>query len=74
MYGILAFPAVLLAIFIISFLGPNMFNAMLAIASLIIPIMARVARSQVFSIKKEGFVLAAKAIGKKPVYILFRHI
>lgn len=42
---ILAFPAVLLAIFVVSFLGPSMFDVMLAFAIVRIPQMARVARS-----------------------------
>lgn len=71
---ILSFPAILLAIFIVSVLGPGMVNAMFAIAVVRIPAMARVTRSQVLSLKEEEFVEAAFALGASHITILFKHI
>lgn len=71
---ILSFPAILLAIFIVAVLGPSLFNAMLAIAIVRVPQLARVTRGQVLSLKEEDFVLSAKALGAGSIRILFKHI
>lgn len=71
---ILAFPAILLAIFIVAVLGPGMVNAMFAIAIVRIPSMARITRGQVLGLKEEEFVEAARAIGATNFSILFKHI
>ena len=71
---ILAFPYLLLAIAIVTVLGPGLINALLAIGIVSIPIYARVVRSSVLSIKQMDFVLADRALGVPPVRILFRHI
>ncbi len=71
---LLAFPALLLAIVIVTMVGPGMFNAMLAIATVAIPIYARVTRSSVLSVKEQDFVVAARALGESPTGILFRRI
>lgn len=69
-----AFPAILLALFIVTVLGPGGRNTILAIAIVYTPIFARVARSPVLVIKNEEFVLAAKALGASHPLILLRHI
>ncbi len=71
---ILAFPYLLLAIAIVTVLGPGLINALLAIGIVSIPIYARVVRSSVLSIKQMDFVLADRALGVPPGRILFRHI
>jgi peptide/nickel transport system permease protein len=71
---ILAFPYLLLAIAIVTVLGPGLINALLAIGIVSIPIYARVMRSSVLSIKQMDFVLADRAIGVPPARILFRRI
>ena len=71
---ILAFPYLLLAIAIVTVLGPGLINALLAIGIVSIPIYARVVRSSVLSIKQMDFVLADRALGVPPARILFRHI
>jgi peptide/nickel transport system permease protein len=71
---LLAFPALLLAIAIVSVLGPGLINAMLAIAIVSIPAYARVMRASVISAKQEEYVQAARVIGVSSVTILFRHI
>ncbi|MCA9868882.1 MAG: ABC transporter permease [Anaerolineae bacterium] len=71
---LLAFPSLLLAIAIVSVLGPGLTNAMLAIAIVTIPAYARVMRSVVLSAKEEEYVTAARATGVPSKNILFRHI
>jgi ABC-type dipeptide/oligopeptide/nickel transport system permease subunit len=71
---ILALPGILLAIAIVAALGPNIVNAMLAIAVVRIPQIARVVRSDVLAIREEEFVEAVKALGQSHVVVLFKHI
>lgn len=70
----LSFPPLLLAIAIAAFLGPNLNNAMLAIAVSWWPWYSRLIRGQAVSIKERQFVRAAKAIGTPPLKIIFMHI
>lgn len=70
----LAFPSLLLAIAIVSVLGPGLINAMLAIAIVTIPAYARVIRASVLSVKEEEYITASRSIGVRPIQILFRHI
>lgn len=71
---ILSIPSILLAIAIVATLGPGVVNAMIAIAIVRIPQMARVTRSMVLSIKEEDYVQAGKALGFSHTRILFKHI
>jgi peptide/nickel transport system permease protein len=71
---LLAFPALILAIAIITVLGPGLVNALIALAIVTIPAYARVARAGVLSVKEEEFVTADRALGVSPVRTLFRRI
>ncbi|WP_084544096.1 ABC transporter permease [Paenisporosarcina indica] len=70
----LAFPSILLAIAVVSVLGPSLQNALIAIAVINIPNFGRLIRSKVLSIKEEEYITSAKAIGMRDVRILFSHI
>lgn len=70
----LSFPPLLLAIAIAAFLGPNLQNAMLAIAISWWPWYTRLVRGQAVSIRERQFVKAAKAIGTPHFKIVFGHI
>jgi peptide/nickel transport system permease protein len=70
----LAFPSILLAIAVVSILGPSLQNALIAIAIINIPSFGRLIRSRVLSIKEEEYIHAAKAIGMKNSRILWKHI
>ncbi|EMR05493.1 Glutathione transport system permease protein gsiD [Bhargavaea cecembensis DSE10] len=70
----LAFPSILLAIAIVSVLGPSLQNALIAIAVINIPNFGRLIRSRVLSIKQDEYITAAKGIGMKDSRILFSHI
>jgi peptide/nickel transport system permease protein len=70
----LAFPATLLAIFIVGIRGPGLNNAMLAIGVINIPIFARIVRASVLRVRQEDFVEAARALGASQRRILGRHV
>jgi peptide/nickel transport system permease protein len=71
---LLAFPSLLLAIVIVSILGPGIENALLAIGIVSIPAYARVTRSAVLSTRQMEFVEASRALGGNQSYILFGRI
>jgi peptide/nickel transport system permease protein len=71
---LLAFPGVLLAIVIISVLGPGLTNAIIAVAVYTIPIFARLARGSTLVVKDEPYVEAARAAGLSNLRILSRHV
>ena len=71
---ILGFPSLLLAIAIVSVLGPGLRNALIAIAVVSIPAYARVMRAQVLSIKETEFVSASLALGASPAQLLLRRV
>jgi len=71
---VLAFPFLLLAIAIVSVLGPGLTNAMLAIAIISIPIYARVTRASVLSVREMDFIEASRALGASNWQILFGRI
>lgn len=70
----LAFPAILLAIGLLAFLGGGFWNVVLAIAIIYTAPMARVARAAVLTVRHEEYVDAANAIGAGDVRILRTHI
>lgn len=71
---LLAFPALILAIAIVTVLGPGLINALIAIGIVTIPAYARVIRSSVLSVKEQDFIMADRALGVPPPRILFRDI
>jgi peptide/nickel transport system permease protein len=71
---LLAFPSLLLAIAIVTVLGPGLINALLAIGIVDIPIFARVMRASVLSVREMEFVSATRALGGSNFHILFRRI
>lgn len=71
---LLAFPAILLAIAIVSIRGPGLTNTMLAVAIVEIPIFARIARSAVLGIREQEYITAARTIGTPPRRVLFGHV
>jgi peptide/nickel transport system permease protein len=70
----LAFPALVLAIFIEGAIGPGLTNAILAIAIVSWPTYARLVRGSTMSIKQNDFIEAAHAVGEGKTRIIFRHI
>jgi ABC-type dipeptide/oligopeptide/nickel transport system permease subunit len=71
---LLAFPSLILAIAIVTVLGPGLQNALFAIAIVNIPVYARLARAQVLALRETDYVLAAQAVGGGKNRILYLHI
>ncbi len=71
---LLAFPSLLLAIAIVTVLGPGLENALLAIAIVSIPAYARLARASVLQIKHFEYITAVRTLGASDLRILFVHI
>jgi peptide/nickel transport system permease protein len=74
MDAFLAFPLLVLALAIVAVLGPDLTNAMLAIAITKTPGFARLVRSEVLALREIEYVKAARAAGASHVRILWRHI
>ncbi len=71
---LLAFPAILLAIFITAILGPSLPNTMIAVGIVYIPHYARIVRSSVLSLREQLFIDAVRHIGAGHLRIVFSHI
>lgn len=69
-----AIPAILLALAIVTALGPGWFNSALAIGIGYIPIFVRVVRGPVLSLREAGYVRAGEVLGFSRARLLFRHI
>ncbi|MEA2304928.1 MAG: peptide/nickel transport system permease protein [Solirubrobacteraceae bacterium] len=71
---LLALPALLLAVSLVSILGPGSFVVLVAIAVIYLPILARVLRSSVLVVRERPYVLGARARGVGPLGIMVRHV
>ncbi len=69
-----AFPSILLALFIVSALGPSLSNTMIAIGIVNTPVFTRTVRASVISVKSMEYITSAKSIGLKSVNIILKHI
>jgi len=67
---LLAFPPMILAMAIVSALGPSLANAAVAIGISYIPAFARMARSRAVTVKRMDYVLASKALGSSQLRIM----
>lgn len=72
--SLLAIPALLLALLLLGTVGPSRNSVLLVIAIVYTPIVARVVRSVVLSVKPKGFVEAARIQGESQFHILYREI
>jgi ABC-type dipeptide/oligopeptide/nickel transport system permease subunit len=61
--GLLSFPPILLALFVITFLGPSLVNVILVIGLLYIPRFARIAHGATLAVRETEYVQAATALG-----------
>jgi peptide/nickel transport system permease protein len=70
----LAFPYILLALAIVTTLGPSLQNALIAIGLAYVPGWARFVRGNVLALKQNEYVTAARALGATHSQIIRRHI
>jgi peptide/nickel transport system permease protein len=71
---LLAFPAVLLAIAIVTAFGPGLRNAMLAIAIIYLPRFIRIVRASILIEKEQTYIEAGRALGVNNRRLLIRHL
>ena len=74
MDAVMAIPALILALAIVSVLTPSTTNAMLAIAVVIIPGNSRIVRGAVLSVGARDFVEAARAVGARDGRVMWLHV
>jgi peptide/nickel transport system permease protein len=74
MDGLMAFPAILLAIALMAVRGPGVWNVIFALSVVYMPRTAMLIRSTVLSIRELDYVQAARALGREDAGIALRHI
>ena len=70
----IALPGLVLALIITTMVGPTLFNLMFVLGFVMWPTVARLVRGQALNIRESVFVEAAKALGGKPLWIIWAHI
>lgn len=71
---VFAFPALVLAMALVTALGISLDNVMLALVLVGWPIYARVIRAEILRVKQEDYIEAAKAVGCSDLRVIVRHI
>jgi peptide/nickel transport system permease protein len=71
---LLAFPVLLLALAVVTVLGPDLRNTIIAITVVQIPHYARITRASALSLKETEFVEASRALGGGYFHILLTQI
>jgi peptide/nickel transport system permease protein len=74
MDAIISFPAVILALAVLTFLGPSQGTLIGLIAIAFVPGYARLARAQTFAIKQNPYIKAERSLGASRTRIVVRHI
>jgi peptide/nickel transport system permease protein len=67
----LTFPPLLLAVAVVGLLGPSIEDVVLALGLVQAPVLARMVRGSVLSVREEVYVRAARALGASPGRIMF---
>jgi len=70
MDGILAIPALILALAIAGVLGPGLTNAMIALSIVFIPSFTRLVRAQTLAVREETYIEASQSIGSRSSWLL----
>ena len=71
---VICFPSFFLILTIVAFVGPSIFNIMLVIGLTGWTSVARLVRGEFLRLSEQEFVLAGRALGYKPLRIIFRHV
>ena len=71
---LIAFPSLLLALFLVAVLGPDLENLILAISLTRVPYFARLTRAEVSSLVERPFIEASRAAGASGWRLMLRHI
>jgi peptide/nickel transport system permease protein len=74
MDALMSFPSLLLALLILTMVGPATHNVVIGIGVVFMPHVARVVRSAVLSERAQEYVQAARVRGEGPLYIMLREL
>jgi peptide/nickel transport system permease protein len=74
MDGLMAFPAILLAIALMAARGPGVWNVIVALSLVYLPRTALLTRSTVLSLRELDYVQAARALGRNDLAVAVRHV
>jgi peptide/nickel transport system permease protein len=72
--AMLAVPYLIVAIALAAFLGPDMWNAMIAIGIASLPVFLRLSRAAAMTVRAEDYIEAARAVGASPWRIATKHM
>ncbi len=70
----LAFPGILLALAIISALGPGLINVTIAVGAFSVPLFARIVRGSTLEVRRLEYIDAIRSLGANDFTIIFKHI
>jgi peptide/nickel transport system permease protein len=71
---LLAFPGILLALAIVSALGPSLINVTIAVGVFSVPLFARIVRGSTLEVKQLEYIDAIRSLGANDGTIIFKHI
>lgn len=74
MDALYAFPYVLLAIALMTVLGPGLLNIIIAVSVINIPGFARIVRGETLVVREQEYIEAARAAGAGRLRIIFSHV
>jgi peptide/nickel transport system permease protein len=69
-----SFPALLLAMLVISAMGRDILDVILVVALIPLPDYVRLARAEIMTKKTWQFAESARMVGRRPLGVLFRHL
>lgn len=72
--AILAFPALVLGLAVVTAIGPSVRNLIVVIAFISTPSFSRVVRASVMGVKNNAYIEAAHVLGQSTPLILLRHV
>ncbi|MDQ0300787.1 peptide/nickel transport system permease protein [Salibacterium salarium] len=71
---LLAFPGILLALGVVTILGPSLNNVIIAVGVFSVPSFARIVRGSTLSVKELEYIDAVRALGASDFRIIVRHV
>lgn len=71
---VISLPSLVIAMVVVMVLGNSISNIMFAIAVVAWPSYARLMRGEVLRVKEEDYVTSAKALGRRSLGVIFRHV
>lgn len=74
MDAVLAFPGLILALALVTVLGRDIINIIIAVGIANVPWVARIARSMALSVREQDYVLAGQTIGATNLRIMMRYV